>query len=211
MGPKRRSTEVASISSSSLLHKVSRTPGRKGVRLRSQITDKTDCGECPGLLWEGEGMQVNHQQDGSRKAYGWGNMTLRENRPWHPQGACCPWWPASDPCQEIHCIPDMIKSGYFWRESHPSTRACLLHQKEIPHHRCNAREGQRGVWLSRRQILPLESTKRNGVYIQETRQQKIHNYTNTQTYWKKDTHTCRLCTNWDKNIRYGSQKSSHFW
>ena len=36
MGPKRRSTEGAGSSSSSLLHKVARTPGRKGVRLRSQ-------------------------------------------------------------------------------------------------------------------------------------------------------------------------------
>ena len=36
MGPKRRSTEGAGSSSSSLLHKVAWTPGRKGVRLRSQ-------------------------------------------------------------------------------------------------------------------------------------------------------------------------------
>ena len=37
MGPKRRSTEGAGSSSSSLLHKVARTPWRKGVRLiRSQ-------------------------------------------------------------------------------------------------------------------------------------------------------------------------------
>ena len=51
-----------------------------------------------------------------------------------------------------------------------------------------------GVWLSRRQILPLESTKRNGVYIQETRRTK-NTYTNRQTYWNKDTHTYRLYTN----------------
>ena len=36
MGPKRRSTEGAGSSSSSLLHKVARTPGRKGVRFSSQ-------------------------------------------------------------------------------------------------------------------------------------------------------------------------------
>ena len=36
MGPKRRSTEGAGSSSSSLLHKVARTPGRKCVRLGSQ-------------------------------------------------------------------------------------------------------------------------------------------------------------------------------
>ena len=43
MGPKRRSTEGAGSSSSSLLHKVSRTPGEKGHK--DQITDQTNCGE----------------------------------------------------------------------------------------------------------------------------------------------------------------------
>ena len=36
MGPKRRFTEGVGSSNSLLLHKVARTPGRKGVRLRSQ-------------------------------------------------------------------------------------------------------------------------------------------------------------------------------
>ena len=38
MGQKRKSPEGAGSSSSSMLHKVARTPGRKGVRLRSQTT-----------------------------------------------------------------------------------------------------------------------------------------------------------------------------
>ena len=56
-------------------------------------------------------------------------------------------------------------------------------------------EKARDEWLSRRQILPMESTKRNGVYIYTRNETTKNTYTNRQTNWNKDTHTYRLYTN----------------
>ena len=126
MGPKiKRSTEGAQP-----LHILARAPGHSGVRLRSQTW------QIVGLLWEGEGMQINHQQDGSCEAYGQGNGILRENHLWYSQRVCCLWWPTSHPCQKIHYISNSDKSRYFWQGSHPPTGACLVHQKGVPHLQC---------------------------------------------------------------------------
>ena len=62
---------------------------------------------------------------------------------------------------------------------------------------------QRGVRLSRRQILPLESTKRNGVYIQETRQQKyIYEQTNILEQRHTYLQTIRKLRQEHKNLVY---------
>ena len=82
MGPKRRSTEGASNSSSSLLHKVSRTPGRKGIRIRSQTRQ----------ILEHVQASLRRRRHASQPSTGWQSWSvwLRqqdswENRPWHPQ------------------------------------------------------------------------------------------------------------------------------
>ena len=58
--------------------------------------------------------------------------------------------------------------------------------------------------LSRWQILPLESTIRNGVYIQETRQQKIHIYEQKNILEQRHTYlqTIRKLSQEHKNLVY---------